>query len=267
MYLKSNFIPAELYNKFICDLPEFKDKPISIFNDYQPTYEELNLNPYNILVIQEPNQLFGLHDWAIQNAHLFSVILTWGQSILDSCDNSILLPFGTTFLHGKDKYTELAQMKKEFEVSFLCGIKNKIEGQQLRHRIYKKGDFINIPKKWYYTLEGTKDPCYESSMFHICVENSKNQNYFTEKIVDALISKTIPLYYGCPNIKDYFDIRGFFTFNSEDDLINLLNNLSKKDYEDRKEYIEINYQKAIYYAEYFLRFKDLLQEIIILNDI
>jgi hypothetical protein len=267
MYLKSNFMPAELYNKFVCDLPEFKDKPISIFNDYQPSYEELAINPYNILIVLEPNQLFGIHDWVIQNSHLFSAILTWSQPILDSCENSMLLPFGTTFLHSKDKYKELAQMKKEFEVSFLCGIKNRIEGQQLRQRIYKKGDLINIPKKWYYTLEGPKDPCYESSMFHICVENSKNKGYFSEKIIDALISKTIPLYYGCSDIEEYFDSRGFFTFNNEDELVTLINSLTEKDYEDRKEYIEINYRKAIYYAEYFMRFKDLLQEIITLNEI
>lgn len=258
-------MPIDLYNRFICNLPEFKDKPISIFNDYQPTFEELNLNPYNILIILEPNQFFGLHDWAIQNAHLFSVILTWSQKILDSCENSILLPFGTTFLHGNDKFKELSNNKKELEVSFLCGPKHMIEGHFLRHRIFNRENEIKIPTK--YIFSGNKIPCFESSMFHICVENSKNQNYFTEKIVDALISKTIPLYYGCPNIEDYFDKRGFFTFETEDELINLINNLTEKDYEDRKEYIEGNYQKAIYWAEYFTRFKSLLQEIITLNEI
>lgn len=258
-------MPTELYNKFVCNLPEFKDKSVSIFNDYQPTYEELNLNPYNILIILEPNQFFGLHDWAIQNKHLFSVILTWSQKILDSCENSILLPFGTTFLHGKDKFKELANNKKELEVSFLCGPKHMIEGHFLRHRIFNRASEIKIPTK--YIFSGDKMPCFEKSMFHICVENSKNQNYFTEKIVDALISKTIPLYYGCTNIEDYFDKRGFFTFETEDELINLINNLTEKDYEDRKEYIEANYQKAIYWAEYFMRFKSLLQEIITLNEI
>jgi hypothetical protein len=42
MYIKSNFIPIELYNKFI--LSEFRDKPISIFNDYTPSFEELQIN-------------------------------------------------------------------------------------------------------------------------------------------------------------------------------------------------------------------------------
>jgi hypothetical protein len=268
MYIKSNFIPIELYNKFIGDNPEFKNKPISIFNDYQPTYDELNINPYNILIIQEPNQLFGLHEWAIQNSHLFSAILTWGQTILDSCENSILLPFGTTYLHSKDIYKKLAIQQKEFELSFLCGKKHMIDGHFFRHKIYnRQKEITNIPLKWYYTYDGPKDVCYETSMFHLCIENSQNQNYFTEKIVDSFITKTIPIYRGCPNIEDYFDKRGFFTFNTEEEFFSIINSLTEKDYEDRKEYIESNYQKAIYWAEYFMRFKSLLQEIITLNEI
>ena len=137
-------MPTDLYNKFIGNDSELECKQISIFNDYIPTIEELSINPYNFLIIQEPNQLFGLHDWVIQNQHAFSCILTWSEQILESCDNSILLPFGTTFLHGKDKYKELAMYNKEIEVSFICGSKNKIEGQQLRQKIYLKKSQINL---------------------------------------------------------------------------------------------------------------------------
>ena len=261
-------MPTELYNKFVCDLPEFKDKPISIFNDYTPTIEELSINPYNILIIQEPNQLFGLHDWTIENSHYFSCILTWGQNILDKCENALLLPFGTTYLHSNNIYKTLANQEKKFELSFICGKKQLIEGHFFRHKIYnKQQEIVSIPLKWYYTYDGPKDIFFETSMFHLAIENSKNKNYFTEKIVDTFITKTIPIYWGCPNIEDYFDKRGFFTFETEDEVINLINNLTEKDYEERKEYIVFNYQKAIYWAEYFMRFKSLLQEIITINEI
>lgn len=107
MIIKSNFMPIDLYNKFIGNDSEFKDKPISIFNDYIPTLEELSINPYNFLIIQEPNQLFGLHNWAIQNYNNFSCILTWGQTVLNSCLNSLLFPFGTAFTHVKDLIKEI----------------------------------------------------------------------------------------------------------------------------------------------------------------
>jgi hypothetical protein len=50
--------------------------PISLFIDYTPSNEELKINPYNILMIMEPNEYFGLHNYAIQNSYLFSCILT-----------------------------------------------------------------------------------------------------------------------------------------------------------------------------------------------
>lgn len=268
MYIKSNFIPIELYHKFITNDPRFSQKSISIFNDYVPSTEELTINPVNILIIQEPNQLFGLHDWAIQNHQSFSCILTWGQQILDSCENAILLPFGTTFLHGKDKYKTLASHPKTFNLSFLCGSKKIIDGHFVRQNIFQRHSELKIPNKWIYTCPGDlKSQCFENSMFHLAVENSRNQNYFTEKIIDAFITKTIPLYRGCTNINDFFDSKGFFIFDNEDEFFKIANSLTEEDYYSRLEYIEKNYHTAIYYAEIFNRIADLLNEIIILNQL
>ena len=41
--------------------------------------------------------------------------------------------------------------------------------------------------------------------FSICMENSELPDYFTEKVVNAFLTDTIPLYWGCTNIKDYFE--------------------------------------------------------------
>lgn len=263
MFIKSNFIPIELYNKYI--LPKFENKPISIFNDYTPTIEELQLNPYNILIIQEPNQLFGLHDWTINNHQYFSCILTWGQDILDKCDNALLFPFGTTFLHSNNEYEQMASSDKKLEISFMCGPKHIVEGHFLRHKIYNRKTEITTPTKWFFS--GDKKPCFGNSMFHLTVENSKNQNYFTEKIIDALITKTIPIYWGCPNIGDFFDINGMYIFENENEAIDIMNSLTEEDYFLKKEYVENNYQKAIFYAEYFNRFSNTLEEIININNI
>ena len=86
----SNFIPQNELAEAV-NVPELINKPISVFNDYpNVTSEQLNFNPFNILMVLEPNQLFGIHDWAIQNHNLFSCILTGGQEILDKCPNALL---------------------------------------------------------------------------------------------------------------------------------------------------------------------------------
>lgn len=38
----------------------------------------------------------------------------------------------------------------------------------------------------------------------IAAENYIGKDYFTEKIIDAFLSWSMPIYYGCPNITDYF---------------------------------------------------------------
>ena len=39
---------------------------VSLFMDRKPNHEELSLNPINVIVVNEPNEYFGLHDWTIQ---------------------------------------------------------------------------------------------------------------------------------------------------------------------------------------------------------
>lgn len=58
--------------------------------------------------------------------------------------------------------------------------------------------------------------------FSICFENIKNtKDYFTEKITDSMICGVIPVYYGCPNIDDYFPTNTFIDFRNFDSIENL----------------------------------------------
>ncbi len=40
--------------------------------------------------------------------------------------------------------------------------------------------------------------------YHIVLENCSIPHYFTEKLADAFLGWSYPIYYGCPNILDYF---------------------------------------------------------------
>ena len=45
--------------------------------------------------------------------------------------------------------------------------------------------------------------------YSIVMENSQQQNYWTEKLADAYLSWCMPIYWGCPNISDYFPDNSF----------------------------------------------------------
>ena len=174
---------------------------------------------------------------------------------------------------------------KNFKVSMLCGDKNWCPGHKIRREFWLNQDKITIPKNFYYSLKnntintgGTrkeipiyennlqikhdidKTECFIDSMFHIAIENNKSNNYFTEKLIDCIISKTIPIYYGCPNIGDYFNIKGFIIINSIDD-IDKINNLNEKYYFDNLKYVEENYNKLISMSSFSKQMKDIINKI------
>lgn len=45
--------------------------------------------------------------------------------------------------------------------------------------------------------------------FSVALENSHEKNYISEKFIDCLLTNTVPIYFGCTNINQYYDDRGY----------------------------------------------------------
>lgn len=64
--------------------------------------------------------------------------------------------------------------------------------------------------------------------YHLNCENSFNENYFTEKIVDPILAETLCFYDGCTNLSSFIDERAYVKLNiknideSIDTIINLI---------------------------------------------
>jgi|TARA_R100000084_G_C4648381_1_gene148127 hypothetical protein len=276
----SNFHDPKLFENSLTDV---KEKPISVFYDWPCGWNQneienaISKNPHNILILGEPNEYFGTHDFAIQNSRLFSVILTWSDDIINRCDNAVLFPFGTTWL--RDDYISKMEnpTDKKFEVSFLRGAKKKAPGHDLRWDLYDDRNRVQVPTKFFDVLDDfdpntgfhtdlyAKEIVWNESMFHIAIENHSHNGYFTEKVVDAFLTKTIPIYWGCKDIDKYFDEKGMIRFETKEEAISKINNLTEKDYHDRKEYMEKNYKLALHYANFFGRFKNFLNDLVTIN--
>jgi len=48
--------------------------------------------------------------------------------------------------------------------------------------------------------------------FHLAIENHVCKNYITEKILNCFATETIPIYWGCPNLGDWFNLNGVIGF-------------------------------------------------------
>jgi hypothetical protein len=91
---------------------------------------------------------------------------------------------------------------------------------------------------------------YRHLVDHIVIENVTSDNWFTEKLIDCFQTKTIPIYYGCENITDYFNTDGWIILTSDNIIQELYEKLSLLNNEYYSKYtniIEEKYKKAINY--------------------
>ena len=295
MKVYSSFLPIERYEYHILSKEKYKDIPITIWNDKFPNnVKQLEENPINILILNEPNELFGHHDASLIWKDNFQLILTWGDKVLKRLNNAVLFIHGETnldkeYIQSFGDKNEHANYDRTFEVTFLSGVLEMIEGHKLRQRILAKDNEVNIPHKFWKILddfnhetghrpgyegvkltehgnpiegEGKKQIWNRNSMFHVAVENSRNTNYYTDKIVDCFATKTLPIYWGAPNIGEFWNKKGIITFEDENDLVNILNNLTEEDYTQRLEAIEENYILSLEKGFFFEKLEKLLDKLI-----
>ena len=223
-----------------------------------------------IFIALEPEEIINLNEHIEYFSKAFNFILTYDEDLLNKLDNAVLFEFGTKWVE-LDDYKKL---KKEFSVSNVCGGKSITKFHKSRHKLWLSQEKINIPKKFFLSKHGgprlfdgneilkdSKLPMFES-MFHICIENVPKRYFFTEKLIDTLLCKTIPIYWGCTNIDEYFNSKGMILVNSVEDIIKVCNNLTEKDYYDRIEYVEENYKKALNWVNHSERIYNKIKELI-----
>ena len=82
--------------------------------------------------------------------------------------------------------------------------------------------------------------------YSIIVESGRFDYYFTEKLIDCLSVGTIPIYWGCPSIWEFFSLSGIVPFLTIDDLL-LLDSLTCEYYKTRTIAIKRNLELAKQY--------------------
>jgi len=243
------------------------EKSIELFIDGFDGYNP-NSNSYKILLVKEVEAISGFKSTAIEHASKFDLVLTYDEEIIQKCDNARFFPFGTTWIKNYDFLKE-----KKFQISHLTGHKQITNWHILRQKIHYKQELIVTPRDFYISQYGGvenafnnkilgefKEPLFESQ-FHICIENSDQKNLFTEKTIDCLITKTVPIFCGCDNIGDFFNEKGFIIAKNVNDIIKECNNLTPNTYETMMEAIDENYNICLKYADSVGNLKNTLLDI------
>jgi len=159
-----------------------------------------------------------------KNIDKFDYVMTYDEYLLDTypnkciftADNGIWIQDQNIMLWDKTKM-----------MSLIYSWKNWTEGHKLRHLIANipdtgidlYGDGSPHPIKY-------KEEALIDYQFSITIENSRSKYYFTEKLLDCFAVGTIPIYWGCKNIGDFFDERGILQFETIDDLVRIFNEIN-----------------------------------------
>lgn len=124
--------------------------------------------------------------------------------------NAIRSQTGNVWYYGKDYDTvvSITHPNKTKKISTVCS--NKQQG----HTIHKlRYEFTKIMEERISELERfgrgfkwieTKAEALDEYEFHVAIENHFAPHVWTEKLADAFLGFTVPIYYGCPNVYDYF---------------------------------------------------------------
>jgi glycosyltransferase involved in cell wall biosynthesis len=213
--------------------------------------------------IHEPPYLFEqqrVYDIVYDNYKMFDRILTYDERLL-TLPNAVFRNGGYECVLNKSVHTReyptlsnanlYSVYDKSKIVSIISSNKTFTEGHRYRvscvELIRANDSGVDIYGMGYNPingkLAGLKD--YKHS---VAIENGIYKNYFTEKILDCFLTGTIPIYRGCTNISDFFNQKGIITFDTHDELLEVLKAIKEDSYTIDKTIIQENYELALKYS-------------------
>lgn len=132
--------------------------------------------------------------------------------------------------------------EKTKDVSILLSPKKQIWGHKKLHEVAERfKDRVDVFGLDRYT---DKMEAIAPYRFSIVVEGEINDGYFAEKLIDCFAVGTIPIYWGCPKIGEYFDGSGIYRVEYINDIEFLLEKGDPIPYSQRMIGVENNLELA-----------------------
>lgn len=238
------------------------EKSIGLCVDFPESSRPLGVDLF-VLVVCEPEAISRLRSRVIENRDRYDMILTHDEEIIKACPNARLCVYGTTWI-PKEVYENIDVASKHRKISNITGWKEMTPAHVYRKQLYMNQLRIPLPITWFRSSKGAllppiqtnpvvyddKNVLFSEFQFSLVIENCRQANYFTEKLMDCLLTKTIPIYYGCSNIGRYFDTQGWIILETTnpDELVQKAAVLP--DYTQHLETIESNHETAKKYVDY-----------------
>lgn len=185
------------------------------------------------LMMGEPSVIHAKHikllKWTWRR---FYRVLSFHEALVGAIPNCVFFPYGTTWV---PEWRDL-KIEKTKSCSLIASAKRDTAGHQLRHAmvdwVRETGQNVDVLGRGYMPFDKKSDGL-APYRYSIVIENVREKNYFSEKLLDAVFCETVPIYWGCPNIGDFIDPEGIIICETGDDVRAAVQNMSEEDYQRR----------------------------------
>ncbi len=181
------------------------------------------------------------YEWILQNNHLYDTVLTNEKKLLDKGENFVFFPFGGCWVEESNR--KITHNKTKL-VSIIASNKAHLPGHKKRHELISKfGGSLDVMGRGYRPIDSITEGL-APYMFSVVIENQSRDFFFSEKIINPIMTGTIPIYWGMPSIGEYFDTRGMIILNNVDDFEHIFPTLTWELYNKLLPYIKENFSLA-----------------------
>ncbi len=190
--------------------------------DYPKQDFSVKVNKNNIinLCLEPPNEISLYRQYANKK-----VKIIFNQF---DTNNKNILSHGALPWHLNKSYDYLSSLKseelqKENKITWITSNQRSTKGHKDRMDFLdtiNQLEFVNCFGRGINPIED-KFEVLKKYKYAIAYENFKNDYYWTEKIIDCFLSYTMPLYFGCEAIENFFPKNSFIQIDPKDKHIKL----------------------------------------------
>jgi hypothetical protein len=201
--------------------------------------QDVSNTPKYIWLLESKQIIQGVYDWILAN---YEFVESRVDGIL-SCDRELCEKY-PKFQYALSNAAPWVVDRQIFEktqlVSMISSNKSMVPGHRKRLEFVNKfKDQVHLYGRGFRDLDAKEDGLRDY-MFSIAVENAVYDTYFTEKLTDCFATGTIPVFYGCKGVTEYFNEDGIVFLNDDFDF----STLTKELYYFKMEAIKDNFERA-----------------------
>lgn len=203
----------------------------------------------SVWVSEPPAIQTRFYRWMHVLARHFDHVLTYDQQLLASLPNAVFVAHGGCWV--KD-YASAGETEKTRHMSIVASPKRNAPGHRLRHSIIRWARERDVELtafgKSYVPLENKREG-HAPFRFSVVIENSRSSHYFTEKLIDSFVCLSLPIYWGTPDVGQYFDTGGMIVCESAEEIKKAISGVDRQAYEDKKPALARNRSAALNYVD------------------